>query len=58
MPGPCLLGPARRNLELTRAEEVRRYAGDLRRYQGDEAELALDLLEHGSGTAPRQRPRH
>ena len=39
------------NLELTRAEEVRRYAGDRRRYQGDEAELALDLLEHGVSRA-------
>lgn len=34
------------NLELTRAGEVRRYAGNLRRYRGDETDLTLDLLEH------------
>ncbi len=32
------------DLEIARADEARRYAADLRRYQGDQAELALDVL--------------
>lgn len=34
------------DLELTRADETRRFAGDLLRYRGDEADLALDVLDH------------
>ena len=33
-------------LEVARGDEARRYAADLRRYRGDETELALDLLDH------------